>query len=153
GLFPVGPATPSTPSAHSSALLGVAPLPITQSFSDVRGTYTGPWSSPVTGRTDQMSLQIEQQVSNGRFQPVSLPNRRGVPLKRIQQQLGNNFRWAALPDGRLVPAGWPQGQAGNNFQGTLTIAGLGMTFTVIGTFGRHGQVRAAGVDGQHILTL
>jgi hypothetical protein len=150
--FPVLPGSLSPP-AHSVTPLGPAPFQITPAIPDLRGTYSGPSTSPATGRTDQLNLQIEQQVTDGVFQAVTLPNRRGVPMKRLQQQLGHNFPWVALPDGRVVTVNRPVGQAGNNFQGTFQIAGLGMTFTVFGTFGLHGQFRAAGVDGKQILVL
>jgi hypothetical protein len=153
GPFPVVPGTLSTPPAHFTELFGPTGLQPTQAFPDVRGSYVGPSVSPVTGQTDQFTLQVEQQANNGVFHPVTLPDRRGVSFMRIRQQLGNNFPWAALPDGRIVSMSSPQGQAGNNFQGTVTIAGLGVTFTVLGTFGRHGLFRAAGVDGQHVLLL
>jgi len=149
--FPVLPPTASPP-AHSVGPFAVGPFQIAQPIPDLRGTYNGA-STSFTGRTDQFSLQIEQQVTDGVFKAVTLPNRRGVPMKRIQQQLGHNFPWVALPDGRIVTVNQPVGQAGNNFQGTFQIAGLGMTLTVFGTFGRHGQFRAAGVDGKNILVL
>jgi hypothetical protein len=152
GPFPVLPPTPSPP-AHSIMPFGPTGFQGAPQFPDLRGTYTGPSTSQDTRRTDQFSLQIERQVTNGVFHSVTLPNRRGVPMKRIQQQLGNNFPWEALPDGRIVTGKQAERQAGNNFQGTITIAGLGRTFTVFGTFGRHGQFRAAGVDGRNILVL
>jgi hypothetical protein len=126
------------------------PLP---TFPDLRGTYSGPSTSDRTGLSDQITLQIEQQVTDDKFSGVVLPGRHKVPLKQIQQQIGPNFPWVILPDGRVFPSRRAQMQAGNNFQGTLRIAGPGMTFTVFGTFGNHGQFRAAAVDGDHILTL
>jgi hypothetical protein len=147
GPFPTvaGP-LPAPPAPH----VPVAPA---HSVPDLRGTYSGPSTSPVTGGTDLFTLQIEQQASNKSFQAATLPDRRGVPMSQIQQQLGNNFPWVTLPDGRVAPAGRLQKQVGNSFQGTFKIAGLGMTFTVFGTFRQHGQFRAAAVDGEHVLLL
>jgi hypothetical protein len=154
GPFPVAPGTFTPP--LTSRLPGQFGLPQTTlmpGFPDVRGTYTGTATSDFPGRTDQFTLQIEQQVTNGTFHGIVLPNRHQVGLKRIQQQIGPNFPWVVLTDGRVIPKRQAQQLSGNNFQGTFTIANLGMAFTMFGTFGKHGAFRAAAVDGQHVLVV
>jgi hypothetical protein len=154
GPFPTVPGSLSAaPAAHSIGPLAPTPFQLTQTIPDLRGTYNGPSTSPVTGRTDQFTLQIEQQANGRSFKGVALPDRRGVSMQQIQQQLGNNFPWAVLPDGSVVPIKRLQRQSGNSFAGTFKIASLEMSLTVFGTFGQHGVFRAAAVDGHHILVL